>query len=105
MSTNVAHAPRTVGFGARRLMYIAIGLIAVGLIAAVLIASAGDSGSSTPALRSDGGPDETAVSQSVLAGRAGLAAHPSADEGVPAGSGVSIGRTPYMTPEPNLLPK
>jgi hypothetical protein len=105
MSTNVVHAPRTLGLGARRLIYIAIGLIAVALVTAVLFASAGDSDSSGPAVRSDGGPEETAVSQSVLAGRAGVAAHPSDEGDVSAGSGVSIGRAPYTTPEPNLLPK
>ena len=111
MSTNVHHAPRTIGFGARRLIYIAIGLTALALVIVALVSSG--NGTSSVANERSGAPDEAHVA-AFVAGRAVMPAHPDeaatgaaigaiADDNVPAGSGVRLGRT--VPVEPNYLPK
>ena len=86
MSSSVLHAPRTIGFGARLLAYVAIGLIAAALVVAVLVSSAGSS-----------------TTSHIPAGRAlPLSLPDDAATARPAPS-VSMGR-PHV-PEPNLLPK
>ena len=107
MTTNVV-PPQAIGFGARRLIYIVIGLVALALVAAALALSGNDSSSTSgTAVRTDSTPNEAAVG--VAIGRTFAPVHPGgatdAPDDVPAGSGVSLGRTPYYVPEPNLLPK
>jgi hypothetical protein len=119
MSTSVVRAPQPSGIGAPVRISVAIALVALALVGAVLVFSSNDSPTVTgAAVRTDGGPDEATVGVSVSAGRAVFPAHPDeattaaavsggsgeADD-VPPGSGVSMGRTPYSVPEPNLLPK
>ena len=108
MTTNVLRAPQTIGFGARRLMYLVIGLMALALVAAALTLSGTNSSSTSgTAVRTDNAPNEAAVG--VAIGRTFAPVDPSgamgAPDDVPAGSGVALGRTPYYVPQPNLLPK
>ena len=95
MTTNVLRAPQAIGFRARRLMYIAIGLIAAALVVLAIVSSGGSSTTASTAGRTHGGP--AAVGASVLS--------LSGDDRVPAGSGISFGRGEGPGHEPNLLPK
>lgn len=102
MSTNVLHAPQAIGFGARRLISIAIGLFAVVLIAAVIVLSVSDSNQAGGIGVASGRtfvPSHASDTSAAAPGGGDEADH------VPPGSGVSVGRTPYYVPEPNLLPK
>ena len=116
MTTNVLRAPQVIGSGARRTLYIAIGLIVLALVVAALV-SGDDSSTTSSAAAGTGGPNEAGVASAVaVAGRAVFPAHPdeaavaasvsrSSDEAVPPGSGVPFGRSPRPAYEPNLLPK
>jgi len=101
MTSNVLHAPQTIGIGARRLICVALGILALALVVAALSSNGGSTTSSGTA---------------VLAGKAVAVAHvdePSTaatisgaqDGAVPPGSGISFGRHPGVGYEPNLLPK
>ena len=114
MTTNILRAPQVIGSGARRTLYIAIGVIVLALVVAALVSS-DDSSTTSSAAAGTGGPNEAAVA-SVVAGRAVFPAHPdeavvaasvsrSSDEAVPPGSGIPFGRSPRPAYEPNLLPK
>ena len=95
MTSHVLRAPQTIGFGARRLAYIAIGLVAVALVVAALASSGGTS---------------TVSGSAVTSGRAVAVTHDE-DYTLPPGSGVSLGRAPGIgrvpgkAVETNLLPK
>jgi hypothetical protein len=80
MSSNVLHAPQTIGFGARRLVYIALGLVAVALVVVALASSSGSS---------------TVSGSAVSSGRAVAVSQPNE-----AATAATIVET-----EPNLLPK
>lgn len=88
MTSHVLRAPRTIGIGARRLAYIAIGLAAAALVVAVVAASSG-----TATLSGRGVPPGHAV------------AITQPDGAIPPGSGIALGRQPGLGYEPNLLPK
>jgi len=114
MTTNVLRAPQVIGSGARRTLYIAIGLIVLALVVAALVSGHDPSTTSSPAAVT-GGPNEAAVA-TAAAGRAVFPAHPdeaavaaavsrSSHDAVPAGSGIPFGRDPRPAYEPNLLPK
>jgi len=88
MTSHVLRAPQTIAIGARRLVYIAIGLAAAALVVAAVASSSG-----TAALSGRGVPP----------GRAVAITQP--DNAVPPGSGIAFGRHPGLGYEPNLLPK
>ena len=88
MTSHVLRAPQTIAFGARRLVYIAIGLAAAALVVAALASSSGTA---------------TVSGSAVSSGRALAVTHP--DNALPPGSGVTFGRHPDRGYEPNLLPK
>lgn len=99
MSTTVVRAPQTTGVGEWLPISVAIGLIALALVGAVLVFSSDDSPIvSGAAVRSGGGPDEARIADAVSRGSG-------ESNDVPPGSGVTMGRTPYAVPEPNLLQK
>ena len=88
MTSHVLRAPRTIAFGARRIVYIAIGLAAAAVVVAALASSSGSA---------------TLSGSAVSSGRAVAVTQP--DNAVPPGSGISFGRHPGQGYEPNLLPK
>ena len=99
MSSNILHAPRTIGFGGRRLIYIAIGLVAVALVVVALASSGGPSTTSSPVIGRTVPP--TLPDEAGTAGAIGR----TSDDAVPPGSGIPFGRGRVPVPEPNLLPK
>jgi len=88
MTSHVLRSPQTIAFGARRLVYIAIGLAAAALVVAALASSSGTA---------------TLSGSAVSSGRAVAVTQP--DNAVPPGFGISMGRHPGRSYEPNLLPK
>ena len=101
MTSHVLRAPQTIASGARRLVYIAIGLVAIALVVVALVSSSGSS---------------TLSGSAVSSGRAVSVAHPNEaataaaigrtqDDAVAPGSGVALGRRGGLVHEPNLLPK